>query len=49
MGAMAIGLGAALCGGGALAHFYDRTQRKEGVLALGGFCFLLAGLFLTRY
>jgi len=48
MGVLAIGLGGALCVGGALAHFYDPTRRREGTLALTGFCCLVVGLFLTR-
>ena len=48
MGVMVIGLGTALCGGGALAHFYDTTKRNEGLLSLAGFCCLMVGVFLTR-
>ncbi|WP_336485797.1 hypothetical protein [Methylobacterium nigriterrae] len=48
MGAIAIGIGAACCAGGAVAHFLDQTHRKEGAFGFAGFCFLLAGLFLTR-
>lgn len=48
MGILAIGVGAALCGSGAVAHFHDRARRNETLLALAGFCFLLAGLFVTR-
>lgn len=48
MGILAIGVGAALCGGGAVAHFHDKARRNETLLALGGFCFLLVGLFGTR-
>ena len=45
---IAIGLGALCCVGGALAHFTDPSQRKEGALGLAGFGFLLTGMFLTR-
>ncbi|WP_191970808.1 hypothetical protein [Methylobacterium soli] len=48
MGTVAIGVGAACCAGGAIAHFLDRTRRKEGAFGLAGFCFLLAGMFLSR-
>lgn len=48
MGVLAIGVGAALCGSGAVAHFRDKTQRNETLLVLGGFCFLLASLFVSR-
>ncbi|MCJ2075594.1 hypothetical protein MKK68_07985 [Methylobacterium sp. E-016] len=43
-----IGLGALCCAGGAVAHFIDPSQRKEGVFGLAGFGFLLTGMFLTR-
>ncbi|WP_187274945.1 MULTISPECIES: hypothetical protein [unclassified Methylobacterium] len=43
-----IGLGALCCAGGAIAHFIDPSQRKEGVFGLAGFGFLLTGMFLTR-
>lgn len=46
MATMAIGIGAALCGGGALAHFVDPSARKEQILAFGGLCFLVTGVFL---
>lgn len=45
---IAIGLGALCCAGGAIAHFTDQSQRKEGALGLAGFGFLLTGMFLTR-
>lgn len=48
MGVLAIGLGTLLCSGGAWAHFRDPTRQREGTFALGGFCCLVLGLFLTR-
>lgn len=48
MGVLAISVGAALCGGGAVAHFRERTRQNETLLALGGFCFLLIALVATR-
>ncbi|GEP09523.1 hypothetical protein MMMDOFMJ_3596 [Methylobacterium gnaphalii] len=48
MGAVTVGIGAMLCGSGAVAHFSKKRQHKETLLALGGFCFLLVGLFVTR-
>ncbi|GLS46062.1 hypothetical protein [Methylobacterium brachythecii] len=48
MGVVTIGLGAMLCGSGAVAHFANKKHHNETLLALGGFCFLLAGLFVTR-
>ena len=43
-----IGMGALCCAGGAVAHFTDPSQRKEGALGLAGFGFLLTGMFLSR-
>ena len=46
MALTAIGIGAALCGGGALAHVLDSSARKEQLLAFGGLCFLVIGAML---
>ena len=48
MGMMVLGLGAALCGGGAAAHFSEKWRRSETGLALGGFCLMLAALFMSH-
>ncbi|WP_375465962.1 hypothetical protein [uncultured Methylobacterium sp.] len=45
---VAIGMGALCCACGAVAHFTDPSQRKEGALGLAGFGFLLTGMFLSR-
>lgn len=46
MALAAIGIGAAFCGGGVVAHFVDPSARKEQFLALGGLCFLMVGALL---
>lgn len=48
MGLWAIGAGAVCCASGAVTHFIDETRHREGAAALAGFCFLIAGLFLSR-
>ncbi len=48
MTSLTIGLGAACCAAGAIAHFRDHTHRREGLFGLAGFALLLAGMFLTR-
>ncbi|MCJ2096744.1 MULTISPECIES: hypothetical protein [unclassified Methylobacterium] len=48
MSALTIGLGVACCAAGAAAHFFDPTQRKEGLFGLAAFGLLLTGMFLSR-
>lgn len=48
MSTMILGVGAALCGGGAMSHFQAKPGQKELLFVLGGFCCLLAALFLEQ-
>lgn len=48
MSSLAIGLGTACCAAGALAHFLDKTHRKEGAFGLAAFAWLMVGMYLTR-
>ena len=48
MGITVLGLGAILCAGGAVAHFKGGWKHGESGLVLGGFCCVIAALFMSQ-